>query len=202
LWDQSPQVAGYGGFNSAKKPITIDLHQSAHGQSAKLRCDLAGPVHSVASARSTLEWCMKISLAAGKPNGQVCAECAIRQFNICATLDKSELRELEHLGRHAHFTSGETVFAREELTTSVYNLLEGVLRLYKLLPDGRRQIVGFALPGDFLGMTASACHSFSADAIGAVEVCKFPKTSFVQFIENRPHLLRRINELAIRELCQ
>ena len=41
------------------------------------------------------------------------------------------------------------------------------MRLYKLLPDGRRQIVGFALPGDFLGMTTSARHSFSADAIGA-----------------------------------
>jgi len=86
--------------------------------------------------------------------------------------------------------------------TSVYNLLEGVMRLYKLLPDGRRQIVGFALPGDFLGMTASARHSLSADAIGAVEVCKFPKTCFARFIEHRPHLLRRINELAIRELRQ
>ena len=129
---------------------------------------------------------MKISLAAGKPNGQVCAECSVRQFNICAALDKSELRELEHLGRHVHFTSGETVFAEEEVMTSVYNLLEGVVRVYKLLPDGRRQIVGFALPGDFLGMTASARHSLSADAICAVEVCRFPKTSFARFIENRP----------------
>lgn len=145
---------------------------------------------------------MKISLAAGKPNGQVCAECSVRQFNICAALDKSELRELEHLGRHAHFTSDETVLAQEELTTSVYNLLEGVLRLYKLLPDGRRQVVGFALPGDFLGTAASARHGFSADAIGSVSVCQFPGTSFARFIEDRPHLLRRINELAARELSQ
>ena len=76
------------------------------------------------------------------------------------------------------------------------------MRLYKLLPDGRRQIVGFALPGDFLGMATSARHSFSADAIGAVAVCRFSKTSFARFIEDKPHLLRRINELAIRELSQ
>jgi CRP-like cAMP-binding protein len=118
---------------------------------------------------------MKISLAAGEPNGQVCAECSVRQFNICAAHDKSELRELEHLGRHAHFTSGETVFAQEEVMTSVYNLLEGLMRPYKLLPDGRRQIVGFALPGDFLGTTASARHGFSADAVGSVSVCKIPE---------------------------
>lgn len=145
---------------------------------------------------------MKISLVAGEPNGQPCTDCAIRRFSVCAALDKAELRELEHLGRHIHFASCETVFAQEDMTTSFYNLLEGVMRLYKLLPDGRRQIVGFALPGDFLGMATAARHSFSADAIGAVAVCRFSKTSFARFVEDKPHLLRRINELAIRELSQ
>lgn len=149
-----------------------------------------------------LERCMNISLVAGEPSGQPCADCAIRRFSVCAALDKAELRELGHLGRHIHFVSGETVFAQEEMTTAFYNLLEGVMRLYKLLPDGRRQIVGFALPGDFLGMATSARHSFSADAIGDVAVCRFSKVSFAGFIEDKPHLLRRINELAIRELSQ
>jgi len=76
------------------------------------------------------------------------------------------------------------------------------MRLYKLLPDGRRQIVGFALPGDFLGMAVSTRHGFSADAIGPVALCRFPKNSFARFIEDKPHLLRRINELAVRELSQ
>jgi CRP/FNR family transcriptional regulator len=145
---------------------------------------------------------MKISLVAGEPDGQPCTDCAVRPFGVCAALDKAELRELVHLGRHIHFASCETVFAQEEMTTSFYNLLEGVMRLYKLLPDGRRQIVGFALPGDFLGMATSARHSYSADAIGAVAVCRFSKTSFARFIEDRPHFLRRINELAVRELSQ
>jgi len=143
---------------------------------------------------------MKISLV--EPNAQPCADCSVRQFSLCAALDKTELRELEHLGRHVHVASCETVFAQEELTTSFYNLLDGVMRLYKLLPDGRRQIVGFALPGDFLGMTASARHSFSADAIGPVVICRFLRVSFARFIEDKPHLLRRINELAVRELSQ
>lgn len=145
---------------------------------------------------------MKISLVAGEPDWEPCTECAGRRFSVCAALDKAELRELDHLGRHIHFAPCETVFAQEEMTTSFYSLLEGVMRLYKLLPDGRRQIVGFALPGDFLGMATSARHSFSADAIGAVAVCRFSKAPFARFIENKPHLLRRINELAIRELSQ
>ena len=152
--------------------------------------------------RFILERRMKISLVAGEPNGQACTDCAMRPLSICAALDRAELRELDHLGRHVHFGPRETVFAQEQMTTSFYNLLEGVMRLYKLLPDGRRQIVGFALPGDFLGMTTSARYSFSADAIGAIAVCRFSRTSFAQFIEDKPHLLRRMNELAVRELSQ
>jgi len=145
---------------------------------------------------------MKISLVAGEASGQPCTDCAVRRFSVCAALDRAELRELERLGRHVLFASSETVFAQEDMTASFYNLLEGVMRLYKLLPDGRRQIVGFALPGDFLGMATSARHSLSADAIGPVVVCRFSRTSFARFIEDKPHLLRRINEFAVRELSQ
>jgi len=143
---------------------------------------------------------MTMSLVAEEPNGHPCAECTIRRLSVCAALDNAELRELEHLGRHVHFASCETVFAQEEMTTSFYNLREGIMRLYKLLPDGRRQIVGFALPGDFLGLAASPRHSLSADAIGPVALCQFSRSAFARFSEGRPDLLRRINELAVREL--
>jgi CRP/FNR family transcriptional regulator, anaerobic regulatory protein len=143
---------------------------------------------------------MRTARAANESNQLLCIDCVVRPFSFCAALDRAELRELDHLGRHVHFLPRETAFAQEELTTSFFNLLAGVMRLYKLLPDGRRQIVGFALPGDFLGLATSEHHSFSADAIGPVTVCRFPRTSFALFIEDKPHLLRRINELMVREL--
>jgi CRP/FNR family transcriptional regulator len=145
---------------------------------------------------------MMMSMVTGEPNGHACTECAIRRLSVCAALDKAELRELAHLGRHVHLAGGETIFAQEEMTTSFYNLLDGIMRLYKLLPDGRRQIIGFALPGDFLGLAASARHNFSADAIGPVVLCQFSKSAFARFSEDRPDLLRRINEMAVRELSQ
>ena len=145
---------------------------------------------------------MKASVVTIEPNGHFCSECAVRDFAVCASLEPAELREFEHLGRRVHFAAGETIFSEEDITSSFYNVLDGVMRLYKLLPDGRRQIVGFALPGDFLGMNMSGRHNFSADAIGAVTVCQFAKVPFGRFIEDRPHLLKRINELAVRELSQ
>src|ERR1700722_3053952 len=145
---------------------------------------------------------MRTAPAANESNQLLCVDCVVRPFSFCAALDRAELRELDHLGRHVHFLPRETAFAQEELTTSFFNLLEGVMRLYKLLPDGRRQIIGFALPGDFLGLSASVRHNFSADAIGPVALCQFSKSAFATFSEDRPDLLRRINELAVRELSQ
>ena len=145
---------------------------------------------------------MKTSLVAVDPNGQACADCAVRGFSVCALLDKIEMRDFEQLSRRVRFSTCETVFAQEDVNSSFYNLLDGVMRLYKLLPDGRRQIVGFALPGDFLGMTTTDRHGFSADAIGPVTVCQFARMPFARFAEDKPNLLRRINELTVQELTQ
>jgi CRP/FNR family transcriptional regulator, anaerobic regulatory protein len=143
---------------------------------------------------------MKSSAVTVESHGQSCDDCSVRQLSICASLDRNEMREIEHLSRQVHFQPGESAFAQEDMTTSFYNLVGGVMRLYKLLPDGRRQIVGFALPGDFLGMASDGRHGFSADAIGAVSVCRFSRAAFAHFAEDKPHLLRRINELVVREL--
>ena len=145
---------------------------------------------------------MMKSLVAGEPNGRPCSQCSIRWLTVCAALDRKDLRELGQLSRHMHFSARETIFAQEEMTTSFYNLQHGVMRLYKLLSDGRRQIVGFALPGDFLGLAASSRHHVSADAIGPVELCQFSRAAFARFSQDKPDLLRRINELAVRELGQ
>jgi CRP/FNR family transcriptional regulator len=143
---------------------------------------------------------MKSSPVTVESHGQSCDDCSVRQLSICASLDRNEMREIEHLSRQVHFQPGESAFAQEDMTTSFYNLVDGVMRLYKLLPDGRRQVVGFALPGDFLGMANDGHHGFSADAIGAVIVCRFSWVAFAHFAEDKPHLLRRINELVVREL--
>jgi CRP/FNR family transcriptional regulator len=145
---------------------------------------------------------MKKVVVAGQTDTQPCADCVVRPLAICAALDLDELRQLEQLGQRLLYRSNEPVFTQEEIATSCYNLLEGVMRLYKLLPDGRRQIVGFALPGDFLGISVDGRHGISADAVGPVVVCRFARKSFARFAEGRPNLLRRINEFVARDLTE
>jgi CRP/FNR family transcriptional regulator, anaerobic regulatory protein len=144
-----------------------------------------------------------IRTISANPNRAVfgrCSACAVRSLSICGALDQKDLAEFERISRHVQLAPNEALFTAGEPARSVHNLTAGVARLYKLLPDGRRQVVGFALPGDFLGVTPSDRYSISADAVDSVSVCRFPREAFSQFIEQRPHFLVRINEFAAREL--
>jgi CRP/FNR family transcriptional regulator, anaerobic regulatory protein len=116
------------------------------------------------------------------------------------TCDTLELRELQKLATRVHFGAGKTLFSEGERADNVFGLSRGVVRLYKLLPDGRRQILTFALPGDFLGMPFADRHSFSADAIGEVALCRFSRADLATFIRSSPNIMQLLIEFAIREL--
>ena len=64
----------------------------------------------------------------------------------------------------------------------------------------RRQVIGFKLPGDTIGLSAGEYHALSADAINQVAACWFPKRAFLRFTDDKPALLRRMNEFTNREL--
>ena len=58
----------------------------------------------------------------------------------------------------------EHVFFEGDPITHIYQVEHGTVCLYKTLQDGRRQIVDFAHPGDFIGLGAGGDHVFSAQA--------------------------------------
>jgi len=78
-------------------------------------------------------------------------------------------------------------------------LTHGTGRLYKMLGDGRRQIVGFALPGDFLGLPISNRYSCSLDAISQVATCKFLTEPFLAFLKANPKSLYSMLQASLHE---
>src|ERR1700674_5666413 len=136
-----------------------------------------------------------------RARGQVdCANCKVRLFSVCGALDSHELCELEALAQQTSFEQKITLFTQDEPAGAVYNVTEGVVRLYKSLPDGRRQIVGFALPGDFLGLALMDRYGVAAEAVTNVKVCRFARSAFLNYVDGKPHLLRRLHEFAGHEL--
>jgi CRP/FNR family transcriptional regulator len=137
------------------------------------------------------------------PNAHVpndCEHCRVRSLSICGALDNEELATLDRMARPLTFHARDTLFEQDEPADSVFNITSGSARLYKLLPDGRRQIVGFALPGDFLGLAMEERNGFSADALTPLSACQFSRQAFSEFLDSTPHLLRRLHNMASHEL--
>jgi CRP/FNR family transcriptional regulator len=129
-----------------------------------------------------------------------CLACEARLASVCASLSPEELITLDAMARPVRFEPKATLFVQGQHADCVYNITSGVVRLYKMLPDGRRQIVGFALPGDFLGLSMHDSFGVSADAVDAVAACAFPLTAYARLVDAKPHLLRRLHEFATHEL--
>jgi CRP/FNR family transcriptional regulator, anaerobic regulatory protein len=117
-----------------------------------------------------------------------------------AVANAQELRKFQDLATEVYFSSGKTIFSEGEPADTAFGLSQGVVRLYKLLMDGRRQVLAFALPGDFLGVPLADRHKVSADAIGEVVLCQFSRDDLMKFIVSRPNLMRLLVEFANREL--
>lgn len=129
-----------------------------------------------------------------------CEHCKTRFLSVCSALDDDELAGLTEIVDPRCYSAKTTLFNQGEDATNVYNITEGMARLYKLLPDGRRQIIGFALPGDFLGLSLSDRFSFSVDAVDDMRICRMSRVRFSQHLDEKPHLMRRLHEMAANEL--
>ena len=117
-----------------------------------------------------------------------------------AAANALELRKLQEMATQVYVGSGKTIFSEGELADRVFGLSHGVVRLYKRLTDGRRQVLSFALAGDFLGMPIADRHRLSADAVGEVSLCQFARNDLLEFIASSPNLMRLLVEFANREL--
>lgn len=96
--------------------------------------------------------------------------------------------------------AGETLFSEGDAADGIYEVVSGMLRLYKLLPDGRRQITGFLGAGQILGLAPEGTHVYSAEAINDVTVCRYPRNGFDRLIDEVPGLARRLLAVTSHEL--
>lgn len=63
------------------------------------------------------------------------------------------------------YCRGSEIFGETEPAEYVYQVVDGAVRSYKLLSDGRRQIGAFHLTGDIFGLENGGFHRFTAEAI-------------------------------------
>jgi CRP-like cAMP-binding protein len=157
----------------------------------------------IASAR--LWPAMRVSMvnAASTPGRLVpCEQCPLRAKRVFRQISP---QELAYIGE---FKSGEmnaeaatTLYLEGTNSAHLYTLLSGWAFRYKALPDGRRQILNFVLPGDFLGLQASILDEMqhSVETLTGALLCVFPRDKLWTLYSQYPSLAFDLTWLAARE---
>lgn len=133
--------------------------------------------------------------------GAPCAACPVRPLSICGALSLDELAHLERIVSQTSLGSGQILFQEGDPADHRFNVTEGCLRIYKLLPDGRRQIIGFLFAGDFLGLSITDSFAYSAEAVTSASLCRFRHGQLEDLLERFPLLEKRLLGLASDELA-
>ena len=101
-------------------------------------------------------------------------------------------------GREVHFGAPRTlIFLEGDNAESVFRVADGLVMLYKLLPDGRRQVVELLGKGDVFGFSRFPVRDCSAETLMATNCVVFDRN----YVERSPALAREWNARLYAQLC-
>ncbi|WP_122465244.1 cyclic nucleotide-binding domain-containing protein [Brevundimonas lutea] len=130
-----------------------------------------------------------------------CSSCGARALTVCGAVDDPDLQRLSDLAEVITLKAGAVLVREGDPAPHVFTLTSGSIRVYKLLPDGRRQITGFLFAGDFLGLAIGDAYVFTAEAMEASIVCRFRKGPFRALIETSSPLEHMLLHRTMHELA-
>jgi CRP/FNR family nitrogen fixation transcriptional regulator len=83
-------------------------------------------------------------------------------------------------GVRMHYGRDEEIFGEGEASRYVYRVMSGAVRTYRVLSDGRRQIVEFHTAGDIFGLDGDRIHALSAEAVRDTTLQVIRRDAFLQ----------------------
>lgn len=130
----------------------------------------------------------------------ICRACEARHKGVCGALPPEHLLELSKSASR-HTVDASTELLEEHQPVEQYaNIMSGVVKLSKLLEDGRQQIVGLQFAPDFLGRPFEDLSNVTAVATTPVSLCTFPKTALERIANTTPEIGMRLYKQTRREL--
>lgn len=118
-----------------------------------------------------------------------------------ATPEDDVTARLQAIGTTLNASRGKTIVHDGDPSLYVFKLVGGALRAVRLLPDGRRCITGFRLPGDFFGFTDKAVATDSIEVLSDATLIRYPRAAFEKVLNADAPASRHFFNLLCQELC-
>jgi CRP-like cAMP-binding protein len=118
-----------------------------------------------------------------------------RSANTFAT--EHELREREPVGQRLRYAPRALIFLEGDQANGVFQVVDGAVMLYKLLPDGRRQVVELLGVGDVFGLSPLPVYDCSAESLAETNVVTYDRAA----VERAPGFLLKLCVRVNAQLC-
>lgn len=129
-----------------------------------------------------------------------CRGCPIRRDGFCRVLSARDVSKLSRIAHHRTFKAGQTIVRHEEKPVYWAAVSSGVLKMTKLLADGRQQIVDLLFPADFVGRLFAAHSPYFVEAVTDTELCCFRVADFEAMLQDRPEMKQQLFEHTLMKL--
>lgn len=95
--------------------------------------------------------------------------------------------------------TGTHLFREGDEADHVYEIKSGILRLTRVLENGRRQVIAFGLPGDIIGFPNGDLHHTDCDVIATAQIVAHRRHA-LETGEGDPETHQRLLRAALREI--
>jgi CRP/FNR family transcriptional regulator len=131
-----------------------------------------------------------------------CEKCPLREKECLREFTAKELEFISSFkSGELNVEAGTNVLLQNTNSAHLYTILSGWAFRYKTLPDGRRQILNYALPSDFIGLQGSVNDQMehSVEALTDMKLCVFPREKLWDLYSGHPTLAFDVTWLAAHE---
>src|SRR4051812_4732251 len=131
-----------------------------------------------------------------------CEKCPLRAVECLREFTAKELEFVSNFkSGELQVEAGTNILMQSTNSAHIYTILSGWAFRYKTLPDGRRQILNYAMPSDFIGLQGSINDEMqhSVEALTDVMLCVFPREKLWALYTDFPSLAFDVTWLAARE---
>lgn len=131
-----------------------------------------------------------------------CQLCPLRPLGVFREFEPDELAFVStfKIGE-LRVDRAETIVIEGSQSPYLYTVLLGWGFRYKVLPDGRRQILNYLIPGDLIGLQGSLTGEMqhSVEALSPMLLCVFQRDQLFTLYRNHPGLAYDLTWLSARE---
>ena len=107
-------------------------------------------------------------------------------------LNQAETTALAAIGTVVNWAKGEIAYRAKGAADSVYNLVQGVVKTYDVLPDNSSSVSGFHFAGDLFGLAEQGQYVESAEAIIPSVAFRIPLDALQALLAQNPALGTRL----------